>query len=126
MESNTYGGLMSILDVIRDGETGRFGTQIRRLADYWNRNVTTIREIAEAGCGPIIVQCEIDSVRFIYSHRGQRDEEWQSEDYPVEVEWTACNYGGSRPWFRCPARGCGRRVAILNANLCVKGSKGKT
>jgi hypothetical protein len=24
-----------------------------------------------------------------------------------------CNYGGQRAWFKCPARGCGRRVAIL-------------
>ncbi|MEX2367477.1 MAG: hypothetical protein WD601_12795 [Pseudohongiellaceae bacterium] len=23
------------------------------------------------------------------------------------------HYGGERPWFLCPARGCGRRVAIL-------------
>jgi hypothetical protein len=23
------------------------------------------------------------------------------------------NYGGKRPWFLCPARGCGRRVAVL-------------
>ena len=34
-------------------------------------------------------------------------------EYPVEIEWTPCHYGGSRAWFRCPARGCGRRVAIL-------------
>jgi hypothetical protein len=26
------------------------------------------------------------------------------------VEWTRCNYGGVRPWFRCS---CGRRVAKL-------------
>jgi hypothetical protein len=31
----------------------------------------------------------------------------------VRLEWTCCNYGGSRPWFLCPERGCGRRVAIL-------------
>ena len=29
------------------------------------------------------------------------------------LDWTPCNLGGQRPWFRCPARGCGRRVAIL-------------
>ena len=32
---------------------------------------------------------------------------------PVTLEWTPCNLGGRRLWFRCPARGCGRRVAIL-------------
>ena len=36
-----------------------------------------------------------------------------NEKYPVQLEWTACNYGGSRVWFRCPTKGCGRRVAIL-------------
>jgi len=33
--------------------------------------------------------------------------------YPVSIEWTCCNYGGKRACFRCPGRGCGRRVAIL-------------
>jgi hypothetical protein len=33
--------------------------------------------------------------------------------YPVRLDWTPCNYGGSRAWFICPARDCGRRVAIL-------------
>jgi hypothetical protein len=26
---------------------------------------------------------------------------------------TACHLGGARVWFRCPAQGCGRRVALL-------------
>lgn len=29
------------------------------------------------------------------------------------VEWTDCNYGGSRPWFICPRSGCERRAAVL-------------
>lgn len=29
----------------------------------------------------------------------------------LPLEWTPCNYGGSRPWLLCP--GCSRRVAIL-------------
>lgn len=33
--------------------------------------------------------------------------------YSVRLAWTPCNYGGARAWFLCPARGCGRRVAIL-------------
>ncbi len=35
----------------------------------------------------------------------------------VPLTWTPCNYGGRRPWLRCPGvvngRYCGRRVAIL-------------
>lgn len=29
----------------------------------------------------------------------------------IAIERTACNYGGSRPWFLCP--GCGGRRAVL-------------
>ena len=32
-------------------------------------------------------------------------------EYPVSLGWTACTYGGQRPWFLCP--GCGHRVALL-------------
>ena len=37
----------------------------------------------------------------------------QPVGYAVRLEWTPCNFGGRRAWFLCPARGCGRRVAIL-------------
>jgi hypothetical protein len=30
------------------------------------------------------------------------------------LDATPCTYGGVRYWFRCPAVGCGRRVAILH------------
>jgi len=33
--------------------------------------------------------------------------------YTVQLAYTACNYGGRRPWFLCPAQGCGRRVGKL-------------
>lgn len=39
--------------------------------------------------------------------------EWKDMNYPVYVSWTGCNYGGQRVWWLCPARGCGRRVAVL-------------
>ena len=32
-------------------------------------------------------------------------------DYRVGLEWTPCNYGGSRVWFRCPSSH--RRVAVI-------------
>ncbi|MDH4301522.1 MAG: hypothetical protein OEV51_05545 [Nitrospira sp.] len=60
----------------------------------------------------IQVRVETDRVCLIYRHRN-RSGEWVNENYPVWLDWTACNLGGKRPWFRCPARGCGRRVAIL-------------
>ena len=33
--------------------------------------------------------------------------------YPIDLAWTACAYGGQRPWWRCPR--CQRRCALLYA-----------
>lgn len=41
------------------------------------------------------------------SHGG----EWQDKRYEVMVDWTACHFGGTRPWWNCPC--CGQRVAVL-------------
>ena len=48
--------------------------------------------------------------------------EWKDMNYPVYVSWTGCNYGGQRVWWLCPARGCGRRVAVLywGQRVCVQ------
>lgn len=35
----------------------------------------------------------------------------QSVTQTVPIERTSCNYGGTRPWLRCPA--CRRRIAVL-------------
>ena len=60
----------------------------------------------------IRVLTEPHRVILTYRHRSG-GEEWQDESYPVSLDWTACHLGGRRPWFLCPAVGCGRRVAIL-------------
>ena len=54
-----------------------------------------------------------EAVVLSYKHRRGDWEEWKSEEYPVRISHSPCNYGGKRPWLHCPARGCGRRVAIL-------------
>jgi len=41
------------------------------------------------------------------------DGESKKINYEVPLTWTSCNYGGKRPWFICPGKGCGRRVAKL-------------
>ncbi len=51
-------------------------------------------------------------VTLIYRHKKDGGE-WLAKEYAVYLDWTACNYGGQRAWFRCPAAGCGRRVALL-------------
>jgi hypothetical protein len=35
-------------------------------------------------------------------------------EYWLPLEYTPCNFGGVRPWFRCPADGCGERVGTLH------------
>ena len=60
----------------------------------------------------IKVRTDDDRVILDYRHKsGGAD--WQAGGYPVRLEWTACTLGGRRAWFRCPANGCGRRVALL-------------
>lgn len=60
----------------------------------------------------IRVATETGNVRLIYRTRSHGDD-WRDMNYPVGLDRTACHLGGERTWFRCPARGCGRRVAIL-------------
>lgn len=62
--------------------------------------------------GSINVRSEPGRVILDYRHR-DRGGEWQPERYPVYLATTPCHMGGERHWFLCPARGCGRRVAIL-------------
>lgn len=45
------------------------------------------------------------------SYRYKFSDGWRDISQRVNLERTSCNYGGERPWFRCP-RCCGR-VAIL-------------
>jgi hypothetical protein len=68
----------------------------------WTRNGETVASIQ--------IWAEQDCVILIYRHRSS-GAEWKDEQYPVRIERTPCNLGGSRPC--CPAVGCGRRVAIL-------------
>jgi hypothetical protein len=54
-----------------------------------------------------------DRMTFLYRHRSGMGGEWEDVREPVDLAWTACNFGGERPWFLCPRVGCGRRVAVL-------------
>src|SRR5919107_1670006 len=48
-----------------------------------------------------------------YRFRSGQGSEWEEVQEPVSLDWSACNFGGERPWFVCPGAGCGRRVAVL-------------
>jgi hypothetical protein len=54
-----------------------------------------------------------EEATLLYRHRRGLGGEWEDVREPVELAWTACNFGGERPWFICPGVGCGRRVAVL-------------
>lgn len=70
----------------------------------WTRSGETVASIQ--------VRTEVDRVILNYRHKSGGSD-WQAMEYPVWLEWTDCTLGGQRAWFHCPARGCGKRVALL-------------
>ena len=56
---------------------------------------------------------KVERVILTYRHRIGPSGEREDVSEPVPLSWTACNFGGERPWFICPGAGCGRRVAVL-------------
>lgn len=58
---------------------------------------------------------EWGEVQLDYRHqsRSHSDAEWETLNYLVRLDWTACALGGQRVWWLCPSFGCGRRAAVL-------------
>jgi len=63
--------------------------------------------------GAVLGNEKPEQVILTYRHRSGPGGEWEDVREPVALSWTACNFGGERPWFVCPGAGCGRRVAVL-------------
>jgi hypothetical protein len=67
--------------------------------------------------GSINVRTERDAVVLVYRSRSWGATKWKSVEQRVPITWTACHFGGRRPWFLCSVysggRCCGRRVAVL-------------
>jgi len=61
--------------------------------------------------GNINVQASPDSVTLIYRIKDMYNDEWQDRRQVIPIDRTACRYGGSRRWFRCPV--CHRRCELL-------------
>lgn len=58
------------------------------------------------------IQGSTEAEKIVLSYRQCIDGgEWQDISFPVWLEWTDCNYGGKRAWFRCPL--CGQRAGVL-------------
>ena len=68
----------------------------------------------------IQLRVETDSVVLDYRNRSNHHNggEWEPMRYAVALDWTPCGFGGKRVWWRCPAVGCGRRVAVLHVAEC--------
>lgn len=68
---------------------------------YWSRNGQRT--------GSISYVTHTNSVWLSYRSRW-REEDWKDYNYPVQLAYTTCNYGGGRAWFLCPD--CGERCTI--------------
>jgi hypothetical protein len=58
------------------------------------------------------VETNPHQIKLEYNITNNSGEE-EEFSYTVSVEWTECNFGGQRPWFRCPSNGCNERVEKL-------------
>lgn len=76
----------------------------KQFAAEWSRNGKEL--------GSVEVESYSGCVELSYRYRSGGGA-WKDLHYRVVLEWTPCHFGGERPWFRCPASGCGRRVALL-------------
>ena len=72
----------------------------------WNWSINNIVNSS------IKMSVEENEVTLTYQHQSSNNV-FLDKHYTVKLNWTSCNYGNKRPWFICPAKGCGRRIAIL-------------
>ena len=66
----------------------------------------------EASVGLVATTAQVAlayTIRFAYNRNGEPE----LVNYTVPVVWTPMFGSGTRPWFLCPGRDCGRRVAKL-------------
>jgi len=97
---------MRSLDVRKINRAGLL-TPGRRFNWQWTCNGEVMANIG--------LRVEVDSVVLDYRSRDNHHYggEWEPMHYTVRLDWTDCGFGGRRVWWRCPALGCGRRVAVL-------------
>lgn len=76
-------------------------------------------DAADTGDGRAVV------IYLDYTVTPHGDGDKRDISYLVPIDYTDCNFGGSRPWFRCPtdAGGCGRRVGKLYLPLYTNGDR---
>jgi len=66
-------------------------------------------------------------LRLIYTITDGYTDESEDLEYSVPLEYTACNFGGYRPWFQCPGlvdgEPCARRAGKLYLPLYARGAR---
>ena len=84
----------------------REGSHLLGQSAKWNWSING-KPVASVG-----VLITYGDVCITYRHKTHKGY-WSDVANTVDLEWTDCHYGGQRPWFQCPNRYCGKRVAIL-------------
>lgn len=89
--------------------------RVQRAGRLWVGNMFAQKWTWALGTESATVTIHVEIDRLVLSYRSQSvvGDVSQSVEYPVDLDWTTLHYGGRRPWFLCPASGCGRRVAVL-------------
>ena len=90
---------------IRRLQRDRYLVDGRTFALQWKRNGEVVASVS--------FRVERDKIFFKFRLPDDGNAESTDQQYPVSITTTPCFFGGERPWFICPARGCGRRVAVL-------------
>ncbi len=93
---------MHALDIRKLHRAGRLTPGASPFTWQWSRGGNVVASIS------ITVYT---SASVTLDYRTRRHGEWQGKRYQVMMEWTACHFGGTRPWWNCPC--CGKRVAVL-------------
>jgi hypothetical protein len=92
-------------DIRQIVRTGRF-----RPGEWFSWHWTYTHSEEGAGSVSVRVSDSLDRVTLSYQWTPYGSDP-QSVECALQIERTACNYGGSRPWFLCPT--CGRRCAVV-------------
>jgi hypothetical protein len=83
----------------------------------WAYHRVDVRELQRGGllaAGARYTRRWTDGLEVAFAVReGGLHLEHPGRSYVVALEREPLHYGGTRPWFRCPAAGCGRRCGVL-------------
>ena len=112
MARYAYGGRTTVescrsIDVLYWNRLGHLESP-RRILWAWTSNGEQVASVS--------AETKHHSVALRYKSRSY-GEDWSDVDQRVGIEWTACRFGGERPWFVCSVVSngvyCGRRVTKL-------------